>query len=196
METPYRSAGHSAGLGRGRGKNVTFTASQELVLYDLLETDAAINPGNSGGPLLNLEGEVIGITNAKLVAPQIDGVAFAISSQTFVPIIEDLVRHGVVRRPYLGVSLVTLTPDIASVLGLDIKEGALVSDVAENGPAAEAGLRRGDVIVGINGQEVNKASEVVRIIRDSAVGDRISITYIRDGEERTAEATLIERPSS
>ena len=83
-------------------QNVTLSDGEGMTLYDLLETDAAINPGNSGGPLLNMEGEVIGITNAKISSAAVEGVAFAIGSQTFVPVIEDLVRQGAVSRPYLG----------------------------------------------------------------------------------------------
>ena len=171
-------------------KNVTFDLDQGQFMYDLLETDAAVNPGNSGGPLLNLEGEVIGMTNAKLASAQIEGVAFAISSQTFVPVIEDLVSQGTVRRPYLGVSLQTLTPDIANLLGLSVSQGVLIASVVPGGPAASAGLQMGDVIVSIGGQEVTEISEAIRIIRESNIGDTISITYVRDGMEQTVNVTL------
>ena len=162
----------------------------------LLETDAAINPGNSGGPLLNMEGEVIGITNAKISSAAVEGVAFAIGSQTFVPVIEDLVRQGAVSRPYLGVSLQTLTPDVASVLGIPVEQGVLVGNVDAGGPAAAAGMQSGDVIVSINGVDVTDAAQVVMIMRESNIGDTLSISFIRDGATQTAEVTLAEAPTS
>lgn len=177
-------------------KNVSLNPGQGVILYDLIETDAAINPGNSGGPLLNMEGEVIGITNAKFLSPDVEGVAFAISSQTFVPIIEDLVRHGVVRRPYLGIQLQTLTPDVANVLGLSVNRGVMVSNVDEGSPAEQAGLRQRDVIISIDEQEVFDVAQVVRIVRDSAIGDTIDITFVRGDTRQTVNVTLADATSS
>jgi serine protease Do len=122
------------------------TASTET-LFGLIQTSAPINPGNSGGPLVDMLGEVVGITNVKLVASGVENVGYAISTNAAMPLIQELIQTGQIVRPYLGVSMRTVTPDIASMLNLSVTEGALVIAVDPNSPAAGAGLQQGDVVV-------------------------------------------------
>ncbi len=163
-------------------------------LYNLFETDAAINPGNSGGPLVNTAGEVIGITNAKLVATGVEGVGYAISINEAVPVIEQLIRQGYVTRPWFGVSLQTVNAGIAFVYSLAVDQGALITSVVAGGPADTAGLMSGDVIVAIDGQDVTDSSEAAHTIRTSTIGKKVEVTYWRDSSKNTTEVTPIESP--
>ncbi|MDY6917981.1 MAG: trypsin-like peptidase domain-containing protein [Chloroflexota bacterium] len=167
--------------------------STGVTLYDLVQTDAAINPGNSGGPLVNLKGEVVGINTAKIAAVEVSGVGFAVSSNTARGVTEELIARGYVTRPYLGVSMVTVTPTIARNYSLAVDEGALVSTLASGSPADRSGLRVGDVIVAIGDEAVATADDAVLAIRAHEIGDRVSITYYRGSSRRTTTATLVER---
>ena len=122
-------------------------------------------------------------------------VGFAIGSNTVSTIAEELIEKGYVTRPYLGISVVTVTPAIARNYNLATDKGAMVSQLASGSPASEAGMRVGDVIIRINGQQITTADDVVLGIRAHSIGDRLEITYIRGSSTRTASATLIERPS-
>src|SRR5205807_4656018 len=126
-----------------------------VVYEDYLQTDAAINPGNSGGPLVNLEGRVVGInTMIKTRSGASQGVGLAISSNVAKSVAEQLIKNGAVHRGYLGVSMRELTADQAEKLGLTSHEGVWVAQVAPDGPAAKAGLRKADVITAVNGKAV------------------------------------------
>ncbi|MBI2940448.1 MAG: trypsin-like peptidase domain-containing protein [Chloroflexi bacterium] len=169
------------------------------VLENLIQTDAAINPGNSGGPLINLAGEVVGINTA---APgptrtgfQPSGIGFAISINSARPIIDDLLQHGRVRRPWLGVSIVTLTPSLAAQLGLGIDEGVLIGRIARNGPAAQAGLQPGDVLVALEGQKLRNTRDLTAALQRQKIGDRVTVTLVRDNRARQATVTLTEMPA-
>src|SRR5438132_8953741 len=126
---------------------------------DFLQTDAAINPGNSGGPLLNLRGEVIGVNAA--IASQtgsFEGIGFAIPSNMAVSVAKALIAHGRVERAWLGVSIQDVTPEVAKSAGLEERKGALIAEVVKGGPAEQAGLRQGDVVIAYEGKDVADAS--------------------------------------
>lgn len=163
-------------------------------LYDLIETSAAINPGNSGGPLVNLAGEVIGITSAKVAASGVEGMGYAISTETALPIIEALVKVGYVTRPWLGVSLYTVDQFAVLRYRLAVNKGALVTEIAPGSPAARAGLKVGDVIVTFNGKEVAGADDVVRAIHSAPIGKTVAISYWRGKTQDATQATLVENP--
>ncbi len=163
---------------------VSITVSSGQTLYELIETSAAINPGNSGGPLVNMQGEVIGITSIKIVTTGVEGMGYAISINVAIPIIEELVTTGYVIRPYLGVGLHP-TYD----------EGALVTHVAPGSPAdKEAGLEPGDVVVNLNGKEVSTAQELIKAIHSSQIDQRVKITFWRGDTKNTTYAILAESP--
>lgn len=166
-------------------KNVSLPVDQGQTLYDLLETSAAINPGNSGGPLVNLAGEVVGITSAKIAQIGVEGMGYAISIDTACPIIEELVTTGYVVRPWLGVGLYTVNQIAVAQLSLSVEEGVVLLQVVENGPAYEAGLRENDVIVKINDEEVLTVEEFTRVLYAVKIGESIEMTYWRGNSKST-----------
>ncbi len=175
--------------------NVTVTVDG-LTNYGLIETDAAINEGNSGGPLIDMNGEVIGITSIKLIDVSVEGVGYAISMDTAIPIINELIEVGYVTYPFLGISgLHTVDFFIASSFGLDIDHGVLFTNVMSDTPAEQAGLEAEDVIIAIDDTAINTLEELVTIIRSKEVGQEIKITYWRDGAEHITYAILMEMPS-
>src|SRR5215813_9031915 len=158
---------------------------------DFIQTDASINPGNSGGALVNLHGELIGINTAILSRSGGNvGIGFAIPVNMARSVMEQLVRYGAVKRGQLGVSMYTVTPDIAHSLGLASAVGALVSQVVENSPADKAGLRVGDVITSVNGQPVKSNSELRNTIGLLRVGDKVEIGLLRDGKPLRVTAVI------
>jgi Do/DeqQ family serine protease len=158
---------------------------------DFIQTDASINPGNSGGALVNLRGELIGI-NAEILSSNGGniGIGFAIPVNLVRGVMEQLVKYGAVRRGQLGVSMYTVTPDIAHSLGLASASGALVSRVVEGSPADKAGVRVGDVITSVNGQPVKSNSELRNAIGLTSVGDRIDIGLLREGKALKVMAVI------
>lgn len=166
------------------------------VLYGLIQTTAAIVPGNSGGPLVNMAGEVIGITSIKIVAHGVEGMGFAISSDEARFIIPDLIRHGRVTYPWLGVGLYTVDPALAAARDLAVDRGALIAELVADSPADAAGLRVGDVIISFDGKEITSVADLVRAIRSSDIDRDVEILYVRGDETRTTWAQLIERPTS
>ncbi|MDP2931489.1 MAG: trypsin-like peptidase domain-containing protein, partial [Chloroflexota bacterium] len=188
--------GISAKEGIVSRQGVSVPVSTGQTLYDLIETSAAINPGNSGGPLVNMYGEVIGITSAKLSAVGIEGLGYAISSNTFKPIIENLTQKGYLVRPWLGVTLSTVNQFLQLRYNLAVDKGAFVSEVAAGSPADKAGLKQADVIVGVNGKEVASAEDLIQIVRSSQIGQQIEIKFWRGDSQKTTSATLIESPPS
>lgn len=163
-------------------------------LYDLIETDAAINPGNSGGPLVNMAGEVVGITSVKLVDVSLEGIGYAISTSSAMPIIEQLINNGYVTRPWLGVVLRTMNQSLANRYGLAVSEGALLTEVYTGSPADNAGLEPGDIIVSYNGQEIVSSQDMVNSIHQSQIGEETAITYWRDNEK--IDGTIIPAENS
>ena len=156
----------------------------------LIQTDAAINPGNSGGPLVNLQGEVIGINTAKI--RQAEGIGFAIPINTAKQIVAQLLEA----RPqaYLGIVGTTVTRALVVRFNLPVDRGVLVVSVAPGSPAERAGLRPGDIIVRFDGQEVARASDLEQALRQRQPGDRVEIVINREGAERSITVTLGEAP--
>jgi serine protease Do len=163
------------------------------VLNDLIQTDAAINPGNSGGPLLNAAGQMVGINVA--IASNAENIGFAISTDTVVPIVESLITEGKVVRPWLGVSVTTVTPTIQQFYNLSVDAGALVVYVSSGSPADEAGLRAGDVITEMDGEDISSAGELSLAITSHQIGDQVEIVYYRGDTQYIVTATLQESPS-
>lgn len=167
---------------------------------EVLQTDAAINPGNSGGALLNIQGEVIGINSMKIALQAVEGIGFAIPTELAEPVIADLEAHGEVRRPQMGIALRSLqeipSSHWDSTLGLpeDIEGGVYVADVQAGSPAAEAGLEEADVITALDETEVLDATDLRRYLyTEVEVGDAMTVTFYRDGEEQTIEMRLGEQ---
>ncbi len=175
-------------------KGVNLPVSQGQTLYDLIETSAAINPGNSGGPLVNLAGEVIGITSAKVAQVGVEGMGYAIGINTALPIIQELVNKGYVTRPWLGVGLYTVDQLAIRQLRLSIDYGVLLLQVVADAPAAKAGLEEGDVIIEVGGKEVRDVQEFTRILYASEIGQPLEIKYWRDDSEHTTTVIPIESP--
>jgi len=148
---------------------------------DFLQTDAAINPGNSGGPLLNLRGEVIGV-NAAIVSESggFEGIGFAIPSNMASYIARQLITSGKVERGWLGVSVQDVTPELARKFGLQGEKGALIADLAKDGPAEKAGLQRGDIVTAFGGKEVKDASSLRNQVAISPVGQEVKTTIWRN----------------
>jgi serine protease Do len=185
---PTVTAGVISALGR------TIDAGSGWTLYDVIQTDAAINPGNSGGPLINLEGEVIGINTAKISSVEVSGVGFAVSADTARPVVEELITKGYVTRPYLGITVVTVTSAIARNYDLAVDEGAMIYQMSPNTPASDAGLLPGDVIIALDGEKITNADGLILAIRAHSVGDRITVTYVRGNSQSSTDVTLIQRP--
>ncbi|NDE02429.1 MAG: Do family serine endopeptidase, partial [Gammaproteobacteria bacterium] len=151
----------------------------------LIQTDASINPGNSGGALVNLRGELVGINNMILSGSGGNiGIGFAIPVNMARSIMDQLIRFGSVKRGQLGVTISPVTPDIAEALGIASGGGALVTQVLKDSPAARAGIRAGDVVTGLNGRKVKSASEFRNAIGMLRVGEKVEVTFLRDGESR------------
>ena len=158
---------------------------------DFIQTDASINPGNSGGALVTLRGELIGINTAILDRGGGNvGIGFAIPTNMALRVMEQLVSYGEVRRGLLGVDAQDLTPEIAQAMALDFTKGALVNRVAPESPAATAGLRKGDVVIAIDGRVVEGATDVRNKIGLLRVGDIVALTVNRDGEVLTLNAEV------
>lgn len=174
------------------GASISVDTGQTL--SDLIQTSAAINPGNSGGPLVNMAGEVIGITDAKLAALGVEGMGYAISTNTALPIIEELIQKGYKVRPYLGVNMQSVS-ELPFGYNLGVDFGAYISVVVDNTPAAAAGLKVGDVIVNLGGKDTETADDVIAAIHSAQVGQTVGITYYRNGSKYTTQATLIESPA-
>lgn len=177
----------------------TIETDPGVALSGLIQTDAAINPGNSGGPLVNLRGELVGINSAVPgqtgTGFQPSGIGFAISINEARPIIQELLDHGRVVRPYLGIVPMTLTPAIRSQAGLSADKGVIVTSVSPNSPARQAGLEAGDVITAIDGNATDTAQALRGILEQHKVGDRVTLTVTRGNQERQLTATLGASPT-
>jgi serine protease Do len=176
-------------------QNVSLQVDQGQTLYDLLETTAAINPGNSGGPLVNLAGEVVGITSAKIAQIGVEGMGYAISIDTACPIIEELVTTGYVIRPWLGVGLYTVDQVAIMQLGLSVDEGVVLLEVVDSSPADNAGLEAGDVVVKIGEEETLTVQEFRRVLHASEIGEPLEITYWRGDSKSTATVVPTASPA-
>lgn len=192
------TSGIISGLGRPLVAGSETTGEREQ-LSNLLQTDAAINPGNSGGPLVNLNGEVIGINTA--VDQEAQGIGFAIPINDAKGLINSVTKNGELRRAFLGVSHIMLTPDIAKKYNLSVRSGAYIVNedgaaVTEGSPAAKAGLRQGDVITKVNNKRLDANHPLLSAVSLLQPGDKVSVTFLRDGKEKTVQVTLAEYPRS
>ena len=158
---------------------------------DFIQTDASINPGNSGGALVNLRGELIGM-NTAILAPTGGnvGIGFAIPSNMVMTIKESLVKHGEVRRGLLGVTTQDLTPELVKAFNLKNKQGAAISRIESNSPAAKAGLEPGDIIVAANGRPIKNSHDIRNIVGLMQIGDNVDLEYFRDNEKKQVTATI------
>jgi len=158
---------------------------------DFIQTDAPINPGNSGGALVDLRGQLIGV-NTAIVGPAGGnvGIGFAVPANVVKGIMNDLIRDGEVKRGQIGIYPQDLTPDIASSLGMERSEGAVIAQVAANSAAERAGLQPGDVIVGVNGAPVVSVAELRRRIDQARVGDTLTLALVRAGSKQTAKVPI------
>ncbi len=159
-------------------------------LQSYIQTDAAINPGNSGGPLVNLDGEVVGINSAILGSPAFVGYGFAIPIDIAKKVASDILKYGHVRRPQLGIQVAPVTAPDAEVYHLKEVKGALVKGVQPDSPAAKAGLELGDVIIAVDGQPIADATELTTTLAQHQPGDTVKIAYIRKGETRNISVKL------
>jgi len=160
-------------------------------IEDYLQTDASINPGNSGGPLVNLQGEVLGV-NTMIIGSS--GIGFAIPSNLSKKVSSELLSKGDVSRAWIGVSYQELTPELASSFGVQRNRGALVNEVVQGGPSAKAGLRPGDIILDVQGREIKEGKDLLRAILLFPVGDKLTVNVLRDGQQQKLTVTTAERP--
>lgn len=162
-------------------------------IEDFVQTDASINPGNSGGPLVDLEGNIVGINT--MIHGRGSGIGFAAPADLAKRVADQLIANGTVRRAFIGVMLQELTPALAKELKVrDDRGGALITDIVSGSPADKAGLRVGDVIIAIDGKRVSDGRGVVRAILQKGVGTETSIRILRDGRERTVKLVTAQRP--
>jgi serine protease Do len=166
----------------------------DFIFEGLIQTDAAINPGNSGGPLVNLDGEVVGINTA--VVPFAQGVGFAIPIRAVQRIANELRHRGRIVRPWIGTYLSDLRPEVAAPRGLTPDSGVLVADVIARSPAHQAGLRRGDVLERVGAFPVRRVRELLETIARYPVGSDIEVGYRRRGLTLATSLALRERPES
>ncbi|MBP1707400.1 MAG: serine protease, DegP-HtrA family, partial [Chloroflexi bacterium] len=192
--------GNSLGQGIGAtngiisAMGVSVEVDQGQTLYDLIQTNAAINPGNSGGPLVNMAGEVVGITSIKVAQVGVEGMGYAISSKVAIPIINELVTNGYVTRPWLGVGLYTVDRTVILRYKLAVDKGVLVTEIVSGAPADVAGIKAGDVITSIDGKDVASQDDLVQIIRSHKVGDSVSVVYWRGNSQNSTSVSLAQAP--
>lgn len=164
---------------------------------DFIQIDAAVNRGNSGGPTFNQKGEVVGV-NTAIYSPSGGnvGIAFAIPAATVNQVVESLKKDGSVARGFIGVQIQPVTAEVAGAIGLKEPRGALVAEAQSDGPAAKAGIRRGDTILAVNGEAVKDARELSRKIATFAPGTKTTITVFRDGRERQISFEVGRQPAA
>lgn len=164
-------------------------------LQNLIQTDASINQGNSGGPLVNINGEVIGI-NTAVAAGSAENIGFAIPINDVQGLIKSVLTKGKLERPYLGIRYVSLTDDYAYQYNLDVKRGAYIAptrngrSIIQDSPADKAGLEEKDIITKIDGNDINEKNSLISLISRKQVGEEVSLTVIRDGKEMTVKVRL------
>ena len=174
----------SAGIVSARNRALSGTYD------DYLQTDAAINRGNSGGPLFNMDGQVVGV-NTAILSPNGGsiGIGFSMASNVVTKVVDQLKQFGETRRGWLGVRIQDVTADVAEAMGLDVAEGALVTDVPD-GPAKDAGIIAGDVITLFDGKPVKDTRDLTRRVADSPVGEAVPVIVLREGKTETLAVTL------
>jgi len=183
------TAGIISAKGRGNMGLATFE--------NFIQTDAAINPGNSGGPLVNMDGQVVGINTAITTRTGGSmGIGFAIPSNMVQTVLDGILKHGKVERGWLGIVIQPLTPDLAGSFGYDGQNGALIGEVVAEGPAAEAGLEAGDIIVEFDGKSVESSRDLLLAVAADPPNKKISLEAFRNGKTRRFDVQLGQRPSA
>ncbi len=177
----------------GRPIQIPTNRGPSRTYKNLIQTDAAINPGNSGGPLLNINGEVIGINTA--VSRRGQGIGFAIPINEVKGYIDDLKTKGEIRRPWLGIVYGPVTDKVQSYFKLDNKQGVMVHEVIKDSPAAEAGLQQYDIIKEIDEKPIKNIDEISNIIDNNGIGETIMIKIIRDGSSEILFAEIGKKPA-
>ena len=178
----------TAGVVSALDREVTLSGN---VTMELIQTDCAINSGNSGGALFNLYGEVVGITNAKYSSrstseASIDNIGFAIPINSVRDIVESIIENGYVSKPYIGVTVTDVTEEMQSY---GLPQGAAVKGVADGSPAQQGGLKVNDIITAVNGSEIADKNALVKLVKASAIGDKLTLTVYRQGQ--TLELTVV-----
>ncbi len=186
----------TAGIISATGRNIGIIQGN-YGIENFLQTDAAINPGNSGGALVNMSGEVIGINSAIATTnARYQGYGFAIPVNLLKTVASDLIKDGKVERGYIGVIISTVDQTMGNALGLNDAKGVLIDDLTKGGSAEAAGLKRGDVILKIDGKEVNAPNELQSYVAQHHVGDEVSLLVFRDGAKMDVKVKLKARQDS
>ena len=186
---------YSGSVTRGIISGKDRTIEVDDVVTKVIQTDASINPGNSGGPLVNLAGEVIGITSMKLASSEIEGMGFAIPINDAKVFVQSLEKGEKISRPQLGVSLINVTDTYRLYyyqiqVNRNIKTGVVVANVESNSPAEKAGLQKGDVIIKIGDKDVKNISKFKYYLYQYNIDDTIEVTYVRDSQQKTVNIKL------
>ena len=174
-------------------------------MYDLIQTDTSINPGNSGGPLIDLDGNLVGINTAVLrgtggrTSIDVEGIGFAINVETAQQVAQQLVELGRVRWAWMRVFLADLVPEVAPEVGLPIREGVIIQNTVVNRPFGRAGIIPGDIVVKIAGQDIATVSDLTRLLKQEfSAGQQVEVEVFRvvdgDGSRKTLTLELGERP--
>lgn len=196
------AVGNPLGIAFSQTVTVGVISAKERVVrinehdFTFIQTDAAINDGNSGGPLVNILGEVIGINTAKIKVTGVEGMGFAIPSNTVKEIAQDLIEHGRIIRPWMGVWADEVDETMVRELQLPVDYGVFINDVYRGGPADRAGIRRGDVVVGMAGKEIKTFAEMRKTILEHRVGDEIEVVVYRDRQQMTFKVKLEALPEN
>lgn len=162
--------------------------SERGLIEDLVQTDASINPGNSGGPLVDVKGRVVAINTA--IVPFAQGIGFAIPVNHAKRCSSEIITHGKVMRPWLGVSGLTITSEIASYYSLPVEKGAAVTEVWADSPAEEAGMQKGDIIIGFGDKAISSVEDLVTEVQKRKIGEKARVLLLRDGQKLIADLTL------
>ena len=172
-------------------------ARGNISLLDLIQTDAAISPGNSGGALANRDGEVVGVNVAYLPPAETgaENIGFAIPSDTAISVADQLIETGEAVQPFVGITPADLTPEIAEQFGLDVESGVVVAGVSSGSPAESAGIRTEDIVTGIDDRAIRDSGDLYGALREYRPGDRVTLTFIRNNDERSVDVTLDEKPT-
>ena len=184
----------TAGVVSALGRSIRSVSGRTI--EDVIQTDAALNPGNSGGPLVSSSAEVIGINTAIISGAQ--GICFAVASNTAQFVLSEIIRHGYVRRAYIGVSGQTapVPRRHAVIAGVENKMGALLAQIEPDGPAARAGLLPGDVVIKLDGVNINGVDDLIRVLDRDRIGRTVEMDVLRMGRLRAVEIHPIERKPS
>ncbi|MFN4298999.1 MAG: Do family serine endopeptidase [Thermaurantimonas sp.] len=180
----------TAGIVSAKGRSINIIADK-FPIEAFIQTDAAVNPGNSGGALVNTRGELVGINTAiSSTRGSFEGYSFAVPSNIVKKVMEDLIEYGNVQRAFLGVSIADLSPALARELNIKQTKGVYINEVNENSAAEAAGIKKGDIVIAIDGREISKVSELQELIGRKRPGDEVVVTVLRDDKRRDFKVKL------